>query len=44
MLFDSNVMLSIGSENYTCLSQCGLIKFLWSVPLKYIYMHDHSDS
>lgn len=25
MLFDSNVnMLSIGSENYTCLSQCGL--------------------
>lgn len=24
MLVDSNVMLSIGSENYTCLSQCGL--------------------
>lgn len=33
MLFDSNVMLSVGSENNTCLSQCGLN-----------LLHDHSDS
>lgn len=27
MLFDSNVMLSVGSENNICLSQCGLNLF-----------------
>lgn len=42
MLFDSNVMLSVGSENNTCLSQCGLN--LFGVLLLNIYMHDHSDS